>query len=194
MVARTTGSVHRRHGSLCSLVPSRQPTKIPAMPSTEGNEPFKAAHRELQELVRELVLLREHNLQFREGDPQDKLLMFAEAALVLIVLERFVRVVLGDDATDRDTLPGLLRKVVSKGLLRLPWDDQEEAIQRIRLVRNTLLHGNYEQAAREAGCGSVAEFFKTQFAGEVEALYNIVDDLMRQIDPATGKPRDRAAK
>jgi hypothetical protein len=55
---------------------------------------------ELQQLVRELHLLRERNLQFKVGDPQAKLLLFAEASLVLLTLERFVRAVLGSDAGD----------------------------------------------------------------------------------------------
>src|SRR5712692_5647388 len=63
---------------------------------------FKDENRALQELARELTLLRAHNLQFKEGDPQDKILMFAEAALVCLTLEHFVRVVLGDDAAERE--------------------------------------------------------------------------------------------
>ncbi len=63
---------------------------------------FQDENRALQELARELTLLRAHNLQFKEGDPQDKILMFAEAALVCLTLEHFVRVVLGDDAAERE--------------------------------------------------------------------------------------------
>ena len=51
-----------------------------------------------------------------------------------------------------------------------------------------MLHGNYEQAARDAGCSSVAVYFKTVFASEVERMFEIVQDLFKQIDPATGKP------
>ncbi len=148
---------------------------------------FKERHSEIQQLVRELHVLREHNLQFKEGDPQDGLLMFAEAALVCLVLERFVRSLL-DDATERDTLHNLLERAVSRGLFRLPWDDQADGIRRVVAVRNTLLHGNYEQAARQAGCATVAEYFKTQFAPEVERMYEVVGKLFEQIDPGTGKP------
>lgn len=152
-----------------------------------AEQTFKDAHREIQELVREVLVIRQHNLKFKEGDPQDTMLLFAEAALVLIVLERFVRAVVGD-ASDSDTIYNLLQRAVSRGLLKVPWDDQEDGIRRIKDVRNTVLHGNYEQAARQSGCSSVPEFFKTKFASEVEALTHVVDDLMRQIDPATGKP------
>lgn len=148
---------------------------------------FKDQHPEIQHLVRELMLLREHNLTFKEGDPQNKILLFAEAALVILVIERFARAVLGD-ATDKETLPNLLQRAVSRNLLKVPWDDQQDGIRKIAKVRNSLLHGNYEQAAREAGCSSVEAYFKTQFASEVEALYRIGDYLVRQIDPDTGAP------
>lgn len=156
---------------------------------------FKDRYLDLQHLVRELQVLRQHNLQFKEGDPQDGLLLSAEAALVLLVLERFIRAVLGGETTDRDTLHSLLQKATSKKrgpLLILLWDDQQDGIRRICAVRNTLLHGNYEQAAREAGCATVADYFKTQFAGEIEAMYKVVDDLFKQIDPETGRRREGA--
>jgi hypothetical protein len=155
-----------------------------------GSQTFRDRHREIQELVRELAVVRNHNLKFKEGEPQDTMLLFAEAALVLVTLERFVRAVLGSHATDRDTLPNLLQKAVKHGLLQVPWDDQQDGIRRITSVRNALLHGNYEQSARQESC-SVEDFFKKKFAGEVESLTHVVDNLMSQIDPATGRPYGR---
>lgn len=150
---------------------------------------FKDENRALQELARELSVLRQHNLQFKEGDPQHTLLMFAEAAVVCMALEHFVRIVLGGTAPADATLFNLLQMAVSRGLLKVPWDDQQDGIKKIVAVRNSLLHGNYAQAAREARCASVADYFKTQFAGEVETMTRVTDHLMQQIDPATGKPR-----
>ncbi|MGZ6126415.1 MAG: hypothetical protein ACXWLR_15710, partial [Myxococcales bacterium] len=69
-------------------------------------------------------------------------------------------VVIGADATDSDTLHPLLKKAVAKNLIRLPWPDQQEGIRRICRVRNTLLHTNYGQAAAQAGCASVREYFQ----------------------------------
>ena len=112
--------------------------------------------------------------------------MFAEAALVVLVLERFLRAVLDPDVTDGDTLYNLLQRAVSKGLIVTPWDSQEDGIRRLKDVRNTILHGNYERAARDAGCASVESYFKTQFASEVEAMFNVTDHLVRQIDRETG--------
>lgn len=148
---------------------------------------FKERHPEIQHLVRELHMLRAHNLKFKDGDPQDTLLMFAEAALVLLVLERFVRALL-DDAEESDSLYNLLQRAVSRRLLSLPWEDQEDGIRKVVAVRNAVLHGNYEQAARLAGCVTVADYFKTQFAPEVERMYMVVEHLFKQIDAETGKP------
>jgi hypothetical protein len=148
---------------------------------------FKERNREIQELVRELGLLRAHNLRFKEGDPQERLLLFAEAALVFLVLERFVRAILGD-AKDSETLFNLLERAVSRNLLTLPWKNQQDGIRAICDARNALLHGNYEQAARNAGCESTAVYFKTVYAREIERWSTVVNQLFTQIDPATGQP------
>ena len=94
---------------------------------------------------------------------------------MLVCLERFVRIVLGTEAGENDTLHTLLEKATGKrlALLTLPFDDQQDGIKKICAVRNTILHGNYEQAAKQAGCASVPEYFKTQFAGELESMFKI---------------------
>jgi hypothetical protein len=151
---------------------------------------FREAHREFQELVRELTLVRSHNLKFKQGDSQESFLGFAECALVLVTLERFLRMILETEAKEKDTLPNLLQKATSQrfALLNLPAHDRDRAITEITNVRNTLLHGNYEQAAQQAGCASVADYFKGPFLSEVEAVYQLTNALVAQIDPATGKP------
>ena len=153
---------------------------------------FKEQNRELQELVRELFLIRNHNLAFKPGEPLDKILLFAEAALVLIAMERFLRIILPGEATDADTLPNLLEKATSKriDLIRFHAStDRADAIRRIKDVRNSLLHGNYEQAARQAGCANTLEYFQEQFTPEVEKLCQILDGMMKQIDVETGRRR-----
>lgn len=151
---------------------------------------FKEQNREFQELVRELLFVRAWNLKFKAGDPQDKMLMFAEAALVLTAMERFLRIILVGHATDQDTLPNLLEKATSKrlNLIRFhPSTDCADAIRRIKNVRNTLLHGNYEQAAKQANCSNTAEYFQKQFAPEIERLYHLLDGMVKQIDIETGR-------
>lgn len=147
---------------------------------------FRDAHPELQHLVREWRLLREHNKQFAVGDNQAALLLFAEGAVALVTLERFVRIALGKETSETDTLYNLLEKAVSKRLLHLPWENQADGIRKLKDVRNTILHGNFEQAAIQAGCADVPVYFATQFVAEVEELYRLGDYLFRQIDPETG--------
>jgi hypothetical protein len=154
---------------------------------------FKDRHIEFQRIVQELSTLRNHNVSF-EADSLD-LFFIAEGALVLVALERFIRMILGPHATDADTLPSLLEKATSKrhGLVVLPGTlSREETISRIRKLRNALLHGNYEQAAKDARLSSKEEFFGKVYIGYVETLYKILNRLVAQIDRETGLPRDRS--
>ena len=153
---------------------------------------FKDENRALQELARELTLVRNHNLTFKDGDNLAEVLLFAEAGLVCMTFEHFVRVVVGTEAPAGATLYNLLEQAVARDLIKLPWDDQQDGIKKVCAVRNGILHGNYAQAAREAGKGSVAEYFKTVFASEIEVMYQVVDDLMKQIDVNTGRPFPKA--
>jgi hypothetical protein len=154
---------------------------------------YKDDHREFQELVRELMLLRSHNQGFGPNNTQEQLLLLSEGAMTLVALERFLRMVLGNEAGDEDTLPNLLEKATGKRLhlLTLPGSDRERLIRALTDVRNTILHGNYEQAARNAGCSGIREYFQAQFAAEVETTFQITDALVKQIDPETGRPLAR---
>ncbi len=144
----------------------------------------------LQHLVRELEKLRRHNKTFKPGDPQDDLFLFAEAALTLVVLERFLRLLLGNLAAETHTLPNLLEIAVSKKLIELRHDKGPQvATKQLKDVRNTILHGNFEQAAKQAGRASVAEYFRTDFASEIEKVYWITVDLVGQVlGPPTASP------
>jgi hypothetical protein len=153
-----------------------------------GSTAFKDQHRELQELAREVLVLRTHNLQFKEGDPQDQLLMAAEGAMILVCLERFLRAVLGIEATNGDTLHSLLEKVFSEkryDQLEVPGGDREHLIELVTGLRNGLLHGDFEQLARRAGSSTTREYFKHSYARDLEALYKILN-MMSQIDVSTG--------
>src|SRR2546429_83248 len=113
---------------------------------------FKEQYVDFQRIVWEVKRLRDHNLSFKNDSLE--LFFFAEGMMVLLALERFMRIILGGEALESDTLPGLLEKATSKrlDLVLLPGGlSRDETIRRIRHVRNTLMHGNYEQAAKEAG-------------------------------------------
>jgi hypothetical protein len=140
--------------------------------------------RSLLETLRELVVVRNHNLAFGPKDDQATLLMMAEGSLVLVGLERFLRVTLGSEATDTDTLPNLLEKATGDRLklLTLPADDRSLAVSQIKSVRNTTQHGNYEQAAKDSLVASPREYFGKVYASEVEKLYLLLAHLVDQLD------------
>ena len=140
--------------------------------------------RALLEVLRELMIVRGHNRTFRTGESQATYLLIAEGSLVLVAFERFLRVVLGGEATDKDTLPNLLEKATSARLhlLTINADDRRVAIQQLTDARNTIQHANYEQAAKQEKLASVAEYFGKALAGEVEKLGQILTDLIEQVD------------
>ena len=149
---------------------------------------FKENYKDLQHIVRELMLLREHNKSFKEGDSQERLLLFAEASLTILCLERFLRILPDVNATESDTLYNLLERAISKNVLMLK-TEEKEYFKKIVKVRNSILHGNFEQCAKESKLSSVEEYFKTYFASEIETLFNITNELFKQIDPNTGRRR-----
>jgi len=172
--------------------PSPPAVVEPLLPPLVGT--FRDRNPQLRELVRELSLVRRHNLQFKEGDPQHHLLFFAEHALVCMTLEYFVRAVVSDHFhpriwPDKNDLRSLLNYAVAHDLFVLQWEDQADGVHKVSNVRNALMHANFAQAAREAGCATEDEYFQTQYASEVEAMTRITNGLVKQIDPETGRRR-----
>jgi len=154
---------------------------------------FKDQYREFQEIAKELDYVRSHNLRFAKYDPS--MLLMAEGSLVLLAFERFLRMILGNEATEADTLPSLLQKATSRrlDLIKLPGQlSRDETISRVVKIRNVLAHANYEQAAKEAGLQHKDDYFKTGiYLSQVEMLFRIVNRIIKQIDRDTGKPHDR---
>ena len=138
--------------------------------------------------------MREHNLEIAKthGKWVPGYLFFAEGLLVLLAVERFLRVILSVKASDGDTLPNLLEKATSTHLNLLtlpPWWTREQTIKAMKDVRNALMHGNYEQAAKQSGSQHPRAYFgSSTYINEVDTLYKILDGFCRQIDPKTGKP------
>lgn len=177
----------RLRGRLRKRVP-RTPCKIWAtcdtirrMMSTPPAD-FKSRNLVMQHLVRELLLLREHNQRFRESDPQDNLLLFAEGAVTLLVLEHFLRIVVPGG---KGSLPDLLQQAVSEELLRV--ENVKKICKTIGSIRGALAHGNYQSRAQQLKM-DVATYFRERFAKEIEEIYTFTDYLTRQIHTLTGKP------
>jgi hypothetical protein len=152
---------------------------------------FKEQFREFQRMALELKRLRDHNVTF----PADsyELFFMAEGTLVVLTLERFLRMILGVDADERDTMQNLLEKVLSpkRNLIVLPAGlTRDQMREQIVEVRNFHMHGNYEQAAQKAGLPSKdAYFMSSKYIKSVERLYRITNRIVAQIDPETGKSR-----
>jgi hypothetical protein len=75
--------------------------------------------------------------------------------------------------------------------LLVPPGDPQIVVREVNAIRRTLAHGNYEQAAREAGCESVDEYFQKQYTVEIEGLFRILEALVQQIDAQTGRRHAR---
>jgi hypothetical protein len=148
---------------------------------------FKEQNRELQELAREVVVLRRYNQTIR--DSGELWLVFAEGAVVLVTLERFLRAMLGDEAGPEDTLPNLLEMAMGDRLYLFdpPGGDAKHLVDLVTGVRNGLLHGDFEQLARRAGFATNAEYFASRFRNDLNVMFNILNTIMRQIDPSTGQ-------
>lgn len=154
---------------------------------------FKEQYVEFQRIVGELKRLRDHNVSF-DADSLE-LFFMAEGVMVLLALERFLRMILGAEARETDTLLPLLEKATSTrlDLLVLPGQlGRDETMRRITVVRNTLMHGNYEQAAKTSGSPSKEDYFRSgRYISEVELFYRVLNRIIKQINPDTGRPRPR---
>lgn len=183
---------------------------------------FKENYPDLQNLVLEYLHVRKGNLleerksilanQTMDGQEKRLLLQqkedllsgipadlpdspsrhFSEGALVIITLERFLRLVLDrtGEANKGCTLFNLIEEGIGDApkLLRYPDGSEPKKVKEtISLLRNALLHANYEQIAADNQCASVREFFRTGYVPALEALNYFTQQLMTQIDHDTGK-------
>lgn len=103
--------------------------------------------------------------------------MFAEGALVLVTMERFLRTLLAGHVGPDQTLPNLLELAFGERLdvLDPPGGDASNVVALVRGIRNALLHANFEQAAKQSGAASVRDYFRKFYASEIETLYKILN-------------------
>jgi hypothetical protein len=81
---------------------------------------FKDENRALQELARELTLVRSHNLTFKDGEPLHTVLLFAECGLVCMTFEHARSVAFDQYFSELAT--------------------KEPALKKVRLLANALKH------------------------------------------------------
>jgi hypothetical protein len=145
----------------------------------------------MQELVREFDIIHKHNLKYTNSNSQNVFLFFSEATMACVLLERFLRILPEIQATESDTLSNLLDKAFSDKrdvLFLLPQINKEEFKKLIRGLRNGIVHGNFEQLAKDANSASIEDYFGSgKFTKNIELLVKIIEYIIRQIDPETGK-------
>lgn len=164
------------------------------MPSTTQSPSFRELHPDFEELLCEIDCVRAHNFDIERGASQQHRLIVAEGALIVLALERFLRIVLAARATSGDTLHNLLEKAASGNDPLLPRDDRTDLmIKLLTTVRNVTLHGNFEQGAanykhkfpERASMQerTVAEYVRTSFGNDTAVIYGYLIALIQQFDP-----------
>ena len=153
---------------------------------------FKEKYRDFQELVRELIFIRNHNISSTNNNSSSSFIFFAEGALILLVLERFLRIIPQLMARDEESLTKLLNRAVTQNILTLPTnpENNEALIKSISTFRNNLFHGLFEKSATRSGHLTKEEFFKKVYLLEIHKLYDITNFLVGQINPITGERKN----
>jgi hypothetical protein len=150
---------------------------------------FKDEHREFQFMMLEFARLRRHNLA-SIGRDERTLFMFGEGILIIVATERFLRMILPvTEIEEKDTLPNLLEKASGKrlNLVVLP-GDRQDVISRAKTIRNTILHGNFEQAAAHRNLSGMRDYFKSSaYVQDVEFIFRLLNRIICQVDSETGK-------
>jgi len=161
--------------------------------ANETRMTFKDQHREFQFMMLEFARLRRHNLA-SIGRDERSLFMFGEGVLIIVATERFLRMILPpSEMEEKDTLPNLLEKASGKrlDLIVLP-GDRQDVIKRAKTIRNTILHGNFEQAAALRDLSGMRDYFKSSaYIQDVEFIFRVLNRVICQIDSETGKPHPR---
>jgi hypothetical protein len=157
----------------------------------------------LRTLLVEYQRLREHNLKVEDAAPI-RAFALAEGALALMLLERFLRILLGPDASDRDTLGPLFQKATSRGIdlidppILFPYLPDERGATPARTlekcrqfstelilpIRNALVHGNYEQAARAHQVSVEAYFAQGYYRSDLDQIWEFIGAIWLQYDGA----------
>lgn len=153
---------------------------------------FKQEQWLFGEMGRELQIIGRHNAEMYAAHRNTEILVFAEASLVMLAFEHFLRGLLKDEALDTHTLPPLLRMALKpdRGLLAPPAGMSiDDTVKVVREFRNSLMHGNIQQAATRAGSASVLEYLAGPFAAETKQVFDVFNALLDQIDPETGLRR-----
>lgn len=155
---------------------------------------FKEQHRDLQFVIKNYIVLRAYNDQQGKNGTPDDAFLFAEASVLCVAFERFLRITPAMKAKDTETLGPLLDRAFAKNnpifkpVHAAPIEDFKKAI---RDIRNGVMHGNFEQLAKVyIGKGLISnleEYFKLGFlTKDMEIIFQAFNRLISQVDTDTG--------
>lgn len=155
---------------------------------------FKDQYKDLQYLIRDMLKLRKFNNEQNKNGTPNEALLFAEASVLCVAFERFLRIVPAINAKDGDTLSDLLNHAFSKKnpVFKSVHSASTEVFKKvIRDVRNGILHGLFDDLAepyKKAGkISNTEEYFqKGHFTQDMEIIFEAFIKLIDQVDLETG--------
>jgi hypothetical protein len=150
-------------------------------------------HRTSRDIVRELLALRSQATPSEKADPGTPVVQVADAAVLLLALEKFLRLLLGAAASYTDAVADLVEKAMSpsRNLLRLPRRlSGEQAIRAVWTVASALDRERSYQSVRSPrpSPGTSIAFEP----GTVDDQCCLLDELLRQTDVTSGREAARA--
>jgi hypothetical protein len=156
---------------------------------------FREQHPDFEELLCEIDCVRAHNFEIERGASRLHPLRVAEGAVIVLALERFLRIVLADRATGSDTLHNLLEKAASGERPMILRD--EVMIKLLTAVRNATMHGNFEQGAANYKHKfpertamperTVTDYLRTSFGNDAAVIYGYLLTLVGKFDQACAR-------
>jgi len=100
----------------------------------------------------------------------------ALAGLELIYLERSLREALGARSKGK-TLRALLLQATDKKSGFLQFDGSNAELFAISDLRNTILHGCFEDGAKSCGAATIAAYFREHMPKQLKLLHDLVEKL-----------------
>ena len=127
----------------------------------------------------ELEALRSYNLPLEEGRADVHGLLLAEGTLVATLIESAFRSKLNAPIPDNAGFATVLAHTA----LTVPGVPIEAATADLCMLKNCIAHSSYERRVHRLGAASLRDYFKRYYASEIECLYQVFEDLQRQLGP-----------
>jgi hypothetical protein len=172
------------------------------MPIPINPQTFKDHNYAFQVLVWEWDQLRQENerrTDLAKSDPQtSQQLLMSEMAVLVMTMEAFMRIIV--PPTRRRLTAGPLYKRVVRTWPPFAKYFSKSDMQAYQARRNTFLHGNFRERARQLKIRATEDhsptmnyFLSGAFRSDLLTVRTLTDKFLAYFDPATGKPRNQGA-